>query len=244
MLSNESEKAESASVVESESQTCGPQPRYTTFSANGTKYTGEWQENKKHGKGTQIWKHSHAVYDGEWKCGKPDGFGTYSVQLPKTNAYKKKYCGEWKNGMKHGFGTLFYKTSDKYEGQWRENQRNGAGMMHYANGDIYEGEWMNDKIHGQGTLRLANGDWYEGSWKDGKKNGNGKFYYSAKGQLYDGFWVDGAPKFGTLSDFGKDEPPTPPEYRIPTLVDMQMVLEDARSAFKKKCQEPHAHSAT
>ena len=61
----------------------------------------------------------------------------------------------------------------------------------------------------------ANGNWYEGAWQDGKKNGNGKFYYRDKGQLYEGFWVDGVAKFGTLSDFGRDEATNPTRYLIP-----------------------------
>lgn len=61
----------------------------------------------------------------------------------------------------------------------------------------------------------ANGSWYEGTWKDGKKNGNGKFYYPDKGQLYEGFWVNGVAKCGTLVDFGRDEAPTPTKYPIP-----------------------------
>lgn len=61
----------------------------------------------------------------------------------------------------------------------------------------------------------ANGNWYEGAWRDGKRNGTGKFYYSDKGQVYEGFWVEGVAKCGTLSDFGRDEAPTPTKYPIP-----------------------------
>lgn len=53
------------------------------------------------GKGTQIWKKSGAIYNGEWKLGKRDGYGTYSVLLPETKEYARKYCGGWKNGKKH-----------------------------------------------------------------------------------------------------------------------------------------------
>ena len=53
------------------------------------------------GTGTQTWTKSGAVYSGEWKHGSPDGYGTYSVLLPETKEYAKKYCGDWKNGQKH-----------------------------------------------------------------------------------------------------------------------------------------------
>ena len=61
----------------------------------------------------------------------------------------------------------------------------------------------------------ANENRYEGNWKYGKKNGHGKFFYLDKGQLYEGFWVDGVAKCGTVSDFGRDEAPTPTIYPIP-----------------------------
>lgn len=53
------------------------------------------------GKGTQVWKKSGAIYDGEWKFGKRDGYGTYSVLLPGSKKYVKKYCGGWTDGRKH-----------------------------------------------------------------------------------------------------------------------------------------------
>lgn len=47
------------------------------------------------------------------------------------------------------------------------------------------------------------------------KNGYGKFYYSGQGQLYEGLWLNGVAKCGTLSDFRRDEAPRPPKYQIP-----------------------------
>ncbi|KAK7895243.1 hypothetical protein WMY93_020568 [Mugilogobius chulae] len=210
-----------SALRDKKAQKCGL--RHTVYSVSGDEYTGEWKDNKKHGKGTQVWKKSGAIYDGEWKCGKQDGHGTYSVLNPQSKEYSKKYCGEWKNGKKHGFGTFIYKCSSVYEGEWRKDARCGWGRMCYANGDIYEGEWSQDRNHGNGIIRYANGNWFEGFWKEGKKNGQGKFFYSDQGQLYDGFWLDGTAKCGTLSDVGRDQAPRPPKYQIPQLqlVDMQ-----------------------
>nr|XP_043868960.1 MORN repeat-containing protein 3 isoform X2 [Solea senegalensis] len=201
------------------SQKCGL--RHTVYSPTGNEYTGEWQDNKKHGKGTQIWRTSGAIYNGEWKFGKYDGYGTYSELLPETNKYVRKYCGTWKNGKKHGEGTFSYSNSDVYEGEWSEGQRSGWGKIYYKNGDIYEGEWMRDKCHGQGIIQFANGNWYEGAWQYGKRNGDGKFYYSDKGQLYKGLWVDGVAKCGTLTDCGRDNAPMPTKYPIPKVLWMQ-----------------------
>ncbi|KAF6716524.1 MORN repeat-containing protein 3, partial [Oryzias melastigma] len=208
--------------------------RHTVFSLNGNKYTGEWQDNKKHGIGTQIWKNTGAVYNGEWRFGKYDGYGTYYVLEPESKSYVWKYDGEWKNGMKHGYGIYFYNDTAVYEGEWSEGQRSGRGKMFHENGDVYEGEWMNDKNHGEGKLLFANGSWYEGSWKDGKRNGNGKSYNSEKGLLYVGFWVDGEAKCGTLCEYEKDKAPEPSKSTFPKLhlVDSELVLKEAQSAYQ------------
>ncbi|XP_040054125.1 MORN repeat-containing protein 3 isoform X1 [Gasterosteus aculeatus] len=221
----------SKTFLDTKSQKCGL--RCTVFSVDGNEYTGEWLNNKKHGKGTQVWKKSGAIYTGEWKFGKRDGYGTLSVLLPETKEYEKKYCGGWENGKKHGFGLQFYKNAAVYEGGWIEGQRGVWGRMCYESGDVYEGEWLMDKTHGQGTIRFANGNWYEGAWREGEKNGNGKFYYSDKGQILEGFWVDGVAKCGTLSDFQRSEAPTPTKYSIPQLqlMDMDLVLSEAKSAY-------------
>ncbi|XP_047228670.1 MORN repeat-containing protein 3 [Girardinichthys multiradiatus] len=214
------------------SQRCGL--RHTVYSVSGNEYTGEWLEDEKHGRGIQVWKKVGAIYDGEWKSGKRDGYGTYSVQIPGSKEYTRKYSGGWKNGKKHGYGTYFYNSSAVYEGEWNEDQRSGWGRMYYENGDIYEGEWMKHKSHGQGIIRFSNGNWYEGSWRDGKRNGDGKFYYSDKALVYEGFWVDGVAKCGTIEDVGWDKTPAPPKYQFPklNLVDMELVLREAKSAYQ------------
>ncbi|XP_077365840.1 MORN repeat-containing protein 3-like [Festucalex cinctus] len=206
--------------------------RGTIFAVNGDNYTGEWLDNKKHGWGTQEWKSTGSIYNGEWKYGKHDGYGIFSILRPDTKKYVTQYCGEWKNGMKHGHGSFFY-VHATYEGEWSEDNRSGWGRLTYKCGDLYEGEWLWDKEDGTGVIQFANGNWYEGSWKDGKKNGHGKFYYADKGLIYEGLWVDGDAKCGTLSDHGREMAPYPTKYPIPevTLMDMQMVLAEAESVY-------------
>ncbi|CAG5867427.1 unnamed protein product [Menidia menidia] len=222
---------QSSTLKDVKSQKCGL--RHTVFSVSGNEYTGEWQHDKKHGKGTQVWKKPGAIYNGDWKFGKRDGYGTYSVLIPESEEYSRKYSGGWKNGKKHGYGTYFYNNSEIYEGEWSEDLRSGWGRMYFQNGDIYEGEWLRDKHHGQGLIRFSNGNWYEGTWRNGKKSGNGRFYYSDKGMLYEGFWVDGIAKCGTLSDPERDKAPTPAKYPIPKLhlTDMELVLNEAKSSY-------------
>ncbi|XP_073770073.1 MORN repeat-containing protein 3 isoform X4 [Danio rerio] len=73
---------------------------HTVYSVNGDQYTGEWMDNKKHGKGKQVWKRAGIVYDGDWRCGKRDGFGTLSRMDPETKEYTRVYVGSWRNDKK------------------------------------------------------------------------------------------------------------------------------------------------
>ena len=120
---------------------------------------------------------------------------------------------------------MYYESGDIYEGEWLKDKNHGQGIMRFSKKTLH---YINlKKIKKRLSLRWwiikcdfstcvqANGNWYEGTWGDGMKNGNGKFYYSEKGQLYEGIWVDGVAKCGTLSDFGRNEAPTPTKYPIP-----------------------------
>ncbi|TSM12575.1 MORN repeat-containing protein 3 [Bagarius yarrelli] len=152
---------------------------------------------------------------------------------PSTNESVKVYLGSWKNDKKEGFGTRFYSSKARYEGEWAANKRSGWGLMIHENGDVYEGEWLKDKPHGQGILWLVNKNRYEGSWKDGKKHGHGRFFYTDRGQLYEGFWVEDVPRCGTVCDYDRMNAPLPPLYPIPpvTLQDVQSVLLEGRNMF-------------
>ncbi|CAM2103021.1 unnamed protein product [Caretta caretta] len=210
-------------------QKCGL--RHTIYAVNRDHYTGEWLDNLKHGKGTQTWKSTGAIYNGDWKFGKRDGYGTYSIPDPVTKEYKKVYSGWWKNDKKCGYGIKFYSDMEYYEGEWSGGKRSGWGRMYYKDGSIYEGQWLEDQHSGQGMLRLTNENRYEGTWKDGKKHGLGKFFYLNKGQLFEGFWVADFPKCGTMIDFGREEAPTPTQYPIPKieLANPDDVLEEAQA---------------
>ncbi|XP_057278639.1 MORN repeat-containing protein 3 [Pezoporus wallicus] len=217
--------------------------RHTVYDANGDKYTGEWQDNLKHGKGIQKWKSTGAIYSGDWKFGKRDGYGSYSIPDPVTKQYKRVYTGWWENDQKCGYGLMIYPNGERYEGEWSAELRSGWGRMNYLNGSVYEGQWLLDKPHGQGTLHLANEHRYEGSWKNGKKHGPGIYFYLDKGQLLEGIWKSDRPKCGLVIDFNKDEAPAPTQYPIPKieLADPDGVLEEAQAMFDdSQDEEPDA----
>ncbi|XP_030814940.1 MORN repeat-containing protein 3 [Camarhynchus parvulus] len=207
--------------------------RHTIYAVNGDQYTGEWLDNLKHGKGTQIWKSTGAIYSGDWKFGKRDGYGSYSVLDPATKEYKRVYTGWWENDRRSGRGTFFYPNGELYEGEWSNGVRSGWGKMHYKDGSTYEGQWLMDQPNGQGLLQLPNGNRYNGGWKDGKKHGPGKYFYPDKGQLLEGIWVADIPKCAVLVEFGREDAPAPPELPLPEikLQDPAGVLAEAQAMF-------------
>jgi hypothetical protein len=167
-------------------------PKHTV----GTVYKGEWQNNKKHGYGIQVWANGNK-YEGDWSRGFREGHGVFWVK--KNKKLQKQYAGNWKRGLKDGLGVFFYGNGDRYEGNWGNGVRQGRGTLFFANGDVYVGDWNEDKQSGFGTLTRANQDVYEGEWLTGKREGAGIYYYKEKEKIYDGEWVNDIPKCGVYT---------------------------------------------
>ena len=205
---------------------------HTVYSVNGDEYVGDWENNKKNGKGTKVWKSTGCIYDGDWKSNKRSGFGTLS-SIQEDGSHTKVYSGGWKNDKKHGYGTYFYLPNEYYEGEWLNDERSGWGRMYFADGSVFEGEWSCNMRNGSGMLRLANENRYEGNWHDDKKHGDGKFYHLDKGQVFIGTWLEGVAKCGEMKDFGREGAPNATQYPIPQLKleDSASVLEGARAAL-------------
>uniref|UniRef100_H3HBB9 MORN repeat-containing protein 3 n=1 Tax=Phytophthora ramorum TaxID=164328 RepID=H3HBB9_PHYRM len=73
-------------------------------------------------------------------------------------------------------------------------------MLYGEDQSVYDGEWVRNERSGRGTLVLATGDRYEGHWLNDRKEGPGRYFYKATRKMYEGEWVDGAPKCGTYHD--------------------------------------------
>lgn len=114
-----------------------------TTLANGSVYTGERINGKKHGRGVQVW---------------PDS---------------SRYEGMWENDQANGMGTLVHADGDVYEGMWLNDKAHGHGTYKHANGATYVGDWFEDKQHGRGVETWPDGARYDGNYKDGKKDGEG-----------------------------------------------------------------------
>ncbi|XP_065664162.1 MORN repeat-containing protein 3 isoform X3 [Hydra vulgaris] len=200
---------------------------HTVYLANGDKYTGEWKNNLRHGKGTQYWQKTGAFYDGDWENDMRHGHGTFSLPF-QNNKLQKVYEGGWSIDKKHGYGTYFYGPESYYEGEWYKGLRSGWGRMYYPDKTVYEGEWKNDMRNGMGMLRLANENRYEGEWKNDKKHGDGKFYHLDRGHLFIGTWVEGICKCGTMEDFNRENAVQQTRYLIP-----QLKLKNADDVLRK-----------
>jgi len=206
---------------------------HTFYLVNGDQYTGDWLDNKKHGKGTQKWAATGLMYQGDWKNGRRNGFGVLSCPDKSTGKYRREYSGGWKNDKKHGYGTYYYSDDHYYEGHWFADNRSGWGRMYYPDGSIYEGEWYGDVREGRGMHRLANDNRYEGEWRADMKNGRGKFYFLDNGQLLEGVWVNDIAKCGEMQDFDRAAAPEPTPFPIPnvTLADPESVLANAEEEY-------------
>tara|TARA_Y100001934_G_scaffold229829_1_gene277085 strand:+ start:1319 stop:1774 length:456 start_codon:yes stop_codon:yes gene_type:complete len=79
--------------------------------ANGDTYVGEWEDGKKHGRGTYTWA------DGE------------------------RYEGRWVSDTKSGVGAYFWNNGDRYEGEFVDGVYHGEGTFTYASGRSITGEW-------------------------------------------------------------------------------------------------------
>ena len=118
--------------------------------AGGSKYVGQFKNEKPHGKG--IFTYSDGSnYEGEWKNGKNHGNGV------KTWKDGKKYTGQFKNDILHGKGTLTYPDGTKYVGQFKDGKRDGQGTLTYSDGQIFKGLFVAGFEYGTGICIDKNG---------------------------------------------------------------------------------------
>eukprot|EP01114_Cavostelium_apophysatum_P023049 TRINITY_DN8562_c0_g1_i1.p1 TRINITY_DN8562_c0_g1~~TRINITY_DN8562_c0_g1_i1.p1 ORF type:complete len:385 (-),score=76.43 TRINITY_DN8562_c0_g1_i1:70-1167(-) len=167
-----------------------------SWSSNGSRYEGEWSDNKENGRGIKYWQDG-ATYEGEWKDSKFSGVGTH------TWASGSSYEGTWLNHKRNGYGKNTWVQKDCYSGQWVDDQKHGTGIYVWSDGRIYEGSWANDKRSGYGVFTWPKlGCKYEGEWKDDNRHGFGRFTWK-DGDVYEGEWVRGK-RFGKGKFITKD----------------------------------------
>ena len=186
---------------------------------SGGSYVGEWRRDRKEGFGKQNWSDGR-LYEGEWRDGQRHGKG--SLWTRSGGKLVKNYAGDWDRGRKSGLGVQRYANGDAYEGEYAAGERHGTGSMRYADGGTYEGGWARNKRSGLGVYEAANGDRFEGHWCDGVKEGPGRYFYASTGKIYEGEWVDGAPRCGSFRDATPEEangtlPSADEQFSLPAL---------------------------
>jgi len=177
-------------------------------SSNNQKYIGWYRNNMKSGKGFQSYEDmdgGRTFYSGEWNNDKRHGRGSLSFDCETTRKTLNIYNGEWKNDKMTGSGMKSFSDGGMYRGDFKVGMRHGQGIMYYPNGVIYTGEWYNDQRQGIGRL-VSNGNYYEGTFKNDVKCGLGRFHHNTTGQLQEGVWFDDLPQVTTFMD---DPSPSP-----------------------------------
>jgi len=128
----------------------------TWYYVNGDKYIGQFKNNYSHGKGKLIHK-DHSIIEGNWENGeyKRDSIVSQSVGCIFGNCI-------------NGYGTFIYKENNsKYTGNFKEGLPEGFGSVEYNNGEKYVGEWHEGSFNGLGTLFLTDSTKYCGNWSNG-----------------------------------------------------------------------------
>jgi hypothetical protein len=104
------------------------------------RYVGEWEDGKRHGKGTQY--HWLFRYVGDWKNDEYNGIGT----LNSDELIDGIYTGSWKDGKRHGKGELISNSFFHYKGEWKNGNRHGEGIgIHYLDPRANASQSMKEK---------------------------------------------------------------------------------------------------
>ena len=149
---------------------------------NGDYYEGDFNFNKRHGRGAFYNVTLKSRFEGDWRDDLPHGRGEETHE----NAY---YQGEYVRGSKDGRGKFHWPDGSVYEGSFKENMLDGQGDYLWFDGRKYSGTWKDNKMHGMGLFVWPDGRRYEGGFAEDKKEGEGKYTWS--GKVYEGEWKGG-----------------------------------------------------
>ncbi|OMJ65390.1 hypothetical protein SteCoe_38316 [Stentor coeruleus] len=171
--------------------------------ANGDKYIGKWEYNKRHGEGKMIWANGQN-YTGSWDNDEIEGEGTMNMTDGNTyegifnkgilNGKGKQWTPDgnvitatWENGKIIDKNIdFFYNDGKKYFGTMKDSLWHGCGTLEYPNGLTYEGNFEDGLYHGNGKENQDEVN-YNGEWDKGLKHGKGT-YQDKYGNYCNGYW--------------------------------------------------------
>ena len=152
-------------------------------------YKGSYENNLRHGIGSEKLIGTDLTYSGGWSNGLFHGIGKLFAGESKI-----EYEGEWSNCYAHGLGTI-YREDNRilYKGHLANNYPHGQGKSYNEDGNvIYEGRFVNGFLHGFGKEYNENGVLiYEGEFLNGMRSGFGKSYDEIGEFKEEGFWENG-----------------------------------------------------
>lgn len=96
-------------------------------SASSYIYVGEFDHDKKHGRGVQTWSNGRQ-YKGQFSEDRVDGEG---IMLWPDGS---RYVGQYVEGKKDGVGTFIWPDGRQYDGHWRADEKRGSGV--FSNGKV------------------------------------------------------------------------------------------------------------
>lgn len=114
---------------------------------NGTRYTGEYLEDQKHGFGRLETK--NFLYVGAWFKGRKTGLGyqkNYGSKPDGTSWTVSSYFGYWKDNLRCGVG---YETtsSREFKGEFKDDKYHGFGLIkQFKDNQITYAEFKEGKI--------------------------------------------------------------------------------------------------
>lgn len=160
--SKESFDEDFSSMVQMESRSLAKRPPVQL--QDGSTYEGTWFGNKMEGIGVLV-SPEGSIYSGQIKNSKKHGKG--EMIWPSNNEY---FVGEFKEDELHGYG-LFRAPGVESEGFWVNSLLEGVGVTRQSDGVVYEGEFKGGKRNGKGKLVLQNQEVYEGEFKNDVPDG-------------------------------------------------------------------------
>lgn len=162
---------------------------------NGSTYTGQVADGKKHGLGS-LRLTDGTRYDADWRNDKRHGEG--SELCPDGT----RFTGNYVNGMRSGHGVMTWPEGSKYSGQFEHDKANGEGTLFRTDGSVYKGHFSEDSMSGEGCMRWTDGGEYVGQFVVNRRDGKGKMsWVTGRWKSYDGCWKDSLQHgSGTLVD--------------------------------------------
>ena len=155
-------------------------------------YKGEFYKGLRHGEGKEYDSNGKLLYIGKYVKGTRDIYGE-----EYDNNSKLLYKGEYIKGKRHGKGTLFNKGKIVFKGEFQFGWKiKGTIYKYFYNERIkFIGDYLKNNITGKGTEYNLNGEKiFEGDFAEGERHGFGRIY-EKNNVIYEGEFQKGR-KFG------------------------------------------------